>query len=201
MLPANSRDLSALPPAGVLRRCPGERSHGLFPGRSHGPLFCSSPTLPWSRLEMSHPRQILVRGVVLRGNLVERGQPATFSLSAGRAVEIIHSSRHSSLSKRDPCLFESHFHAAEGTAEHQVVKAAQVPNPKDLVRQFAQTRTKRQVKVFQDDLAQLNLGVTVWQKHGGKRVTIFARIQADQLEAPGAHGLSSRFPVPGVPPE
>ena len=71
-----------------------------------------------------------------------------------RFRQIVKGCHHASLFVRHACETESHFDAAERPGQHEIVEAAQVPDPKNPALQFREACSERHVKVIENDFSE-----------------------------------------------
>ena len=90
---------------------------------------------------------------------------------------------------------QSHLDAGKRAGEHQVVEIPEVTDPEHAAGELAEPVAERQVVVLQNGRAQ-RVGIEALRhQNRGQRARVLARVEAQELEAPGVDRPTGRLGV------
>src|SRR5258708_27190732 len=88
---------------------------------------------------------------------------------------------------RDSRQTEAHLDAAKRSGQHEVIKAAEMPNSKHFARKLGKPRPYGHVESLKDDVPQAVGVVSIWHKSDRHPVRVFSRLLTDELQPPGPY--------------
>src|SRR5438270_8237981 len=98
-------------------------------------------------------------------------------------------------------LCESHFDAAQRTAQHQLVEPSEMSDSKDFAAHFAEPLAKREIETIENNVAK-RVGVVSIRHHDRReRSAAFGGIGAQDVKSPTAYCAPRRFGKARVPRE
>ena len=154
----------------------------------------SSPPAPTTQtrpLRCEDVEQRCRGGSVIPGREIRRRSLVVGSRRRREAVE----RRGDAAREREANPVEPHLDAGQGAGEHQIVEIAQVADPEHPPGELAETVAERQVVTLEDGRAQ-RVGIEALRAPAPRSASSSTRaIQAQQLEAPGAHRPARRLGV------
>ena len=72
--------------------------------------------------------------------------------------KMLHRGSGSALVVRNTCYCESHFNAAEGSCEHQVIEIPEVSDAEDFIHDFAKSASERHTETLEHNLTEFVRG-------------------------------------------